>query len=310
MRRIIPFSKYFLLAALFAIFVIIVGVAGFLSKGINWGIDFQPGMIQEVQFSPDINPVSIEDVRASLLPLGTVSVQVLGSPTERRFMIRMEESDIEIGTGVPTERVIRALENNFGQGDVTVTSSYYVESRFSRHLAEQAIWLFTLTLLLILAYCTVRFKFQYGTGIVIAIIHDGVIMLAFIVWSQMEFNTVTIAALLTVLGYSINDKVVVFDRMRETRRIFPDYSYVDVLNRAITETLGRTIITTSTTMMAVSFLYVFTTGSMKDFALALLVGLLSSVYSTIFIASNCVLLWERRVEKKAKEKLGTVPAKV
>jgi preprotein translocase subunit SecF len=124
----------------------------------------------------------------------------------------------------------------------------------------------------------------------------------------MEFNTTTIAAILTILGYSINDTIVIFDRIRETRRIYPDDAFVDVLDRSLTETLNRTIITTLTTMLAVLSLYIFTTGSMKDFALALLVGMISGVYSTIFIASGFVNFWELRKNKREKKRLGAVPA--
>ncbi|NLJ11081.1 MAG: protein translocase subunit SecF, partial [Treponema sp.] len=122
---------------------------------------------------------------------------------------------------------------------------------------------------------------------------------AFIVWLRMEFNTTTIAAILTILGYSINDTIVIFDRIRETLRLYPDSSFEDNMNRAITETLSRTFITTITTMFAVFSLFLFTTGTMKDFALALLIGMTSGVYSTIFIASAFVLFWEKKIKKDA-----------
>jgi preprotein translocase subunit SecF len=263
--------------------------------------------------SPDEQVIPIEDVRSALLPLGTVSVQNLGDPAERRFMIRMEDSDIEGGQGVPAEKIIATLESAFGQGGVAVNKSDYVGSRFSKQLADQAGILLGLTLLLILIYSTIRFKPQYAIGAVLAIVHDALIMVAFVVWSRMEFNTTTIAAILTILGYSINDTIVIFDRVRESRRIYPEDTFVNVLDRAITETLSRTIITTFTTMLAVMSLFIFTTGSMKDFALALLVGMTSGVYSTIFIACGFVLLWENQRVKGAKKKLpapsGAVPAK-
>jgi preprotein translocase subunit SecF len=122
-------------------------------------------------------------------------------------------------------------------------------------------------------------------------------MVAFIAWSRMEFNTTTIAAILTILGYSINDTIVVFDRIRETRRLYHDMSFRAVLDRALSETLARTVITTFTTMLAVFSLYFFTTGSMKDFAQALLVGMVSGVYSTIFIASGWTLFWEKHLKR-------------
>jgi preprotein translocase subunit SecF len=117
----------------------------------------------------------------------------------------------------------------------------------------------------------------------------------------MEFNTSTIAAILTILGYSINNTIVVFDRMRENRRHYPDEIFVTVLDRSLTETLSRTIITTLTTMLAVLSLFIFTTGSMKDFALALLVGLVSGVYTTTFIVTGFVYLWDKEKTKREKK---------
>ena len=407
MKRIIPFSKYFLPAVIFSSVVMVLGGIGYFLLGFSLGVDFQAGLIQEIQFAPtafrltyngpgyatislnrnaldiivsgvgveeqthryafavygtqselaramreleglnvsdlssgtarsswlvqsaqsspqldtdkpfivhylppDAAVIRIEEVRSSLLPLGTVSVQVLGSPQERRFMIRMEDSDLDSGGGnLPAERIVAALENSFGEGEVAVTRSDYVGSRFSKQLTDQAGLLMSMTLLLILAYSAIRFKIQFAIGAVLAIIHDALFMVAFIVWTRMEFNITTIAAILTILGYSINDKIVVFDRMKETRRIFPDDAFVNVLNRAINETMSRTIITTLTTMLAVVSLFIFTTGSMKDFALALLVGMTSGVYSTIFIASAFVNLWESVKVKREKNKMKVITAK-
>ncbi|MDR2211339.1 MAG: protein translocase subunit SecF [Spirochaetaceae bacterium] len=248
---------------------------------------------------PGAPPVSAEEVTQALSGLGRPAVQVLGDPAERRFMIRVQEDDIT--AEFQTADIANTLNRSFGEGEVVVTSSNYVGSRFSKTLADQAVWLLSATLLLILLYASIRFKPQYAIGAVLAIMHDGLIMIAFIAWSRMEFNTTTIAAILTILGYSINDTIVIFDRMRETRRNYPGDTFEMVLNRAISETLGRTFITTITTMLAVMSLYVFTTGSMKDFALALLVGLISGVYSTIFIASGFVLFWDRHISRPKVE---------
>jgi preprotein translocase subunit SecF len=257
-----------------------------------------------VHYLPSDSPlILIEDVRSSLQPLGTVAVQVLGDAKERRFMIRLEDSALEEGSGVPAEKIISTLETSFGTGMVSVIRSDYVGSRFSKDLSDQAGKLIGLTLVLILVYCSVRFKPQFAVGAVLAIIHDAVIMVAFIAWSRMEFNTTTIAAILTILGYSINDTIVIFDRIREARRLYPDDPFVHVLDRALTETLSRTFITTISTMLAVLSLFIFTTGSMKDFALTLLIGLISGVYSTIFIASGFVNLWDVQTKKRAKKSL-------
>jgi len=125
----------------------------------------------------------------------------------------------------------------------------------------------------------------------------------------MEFNTTTIAAILTILGYSINGTIVIFDRVRENRRIFPDDAFVDVLNRSITGTLSRSIITTFTTMLAAISLFLFTTGSMKDFALALLVGMTSGVYTTTFIATGFVYFWDVQASKREKKRFKPAPVK-
>ena len=407
MKRIIPFSRYFIPAVIFSFVLMVLGIVGYFTRGFNLGVDFQAGLIQEVQFAstafrltyngpgnasislsrsaldivisgvgvdeithrfafssypsqgdlvrglrevegigvseaassgilsvwlvqsaqssprleasvpfnihylpPDAASVPIEEVRASLLPLGSVSVQVLGAPADRRFMIRMEESEVGSGgRGVPAEKIIAALESTFGRGEVAVLRSDYVGSRFSKNLTDQVGVLMALTLSLILVYASIRFRPQYAIGAVIGITHDAIIMVAFVAWTRMEFNTSTIAAILTILGYSINNTIVVFDRIRENRRIFPDDAFVDVLNRSLTGTMSRTVITTFTTMLAVGSLYIFTTGAMKDFALALLVGMISGVYTTTFIASGFVNFWESKKLKREKRKLALAASK-
>jgi preprotein translocase subunit SecF len=406
MKKTIRFSRLFLPAAIVSGFIAVMGIAGYIRYGgFNLGIDFQAGLIQEVQLAPtamtltwsgdgnatlsfsrsgmDVvisgagiegrtysfpfsrygtlgvlrdamvsqveglhvtlaagehtasqflvfstqgNPnlggvpyvvhylasgseaVDIARVREAAAGQGqSVSVQSIGQSADRHFMIRVEEKE---GESVQGEKITAALEAYFGAGEVAVLRSDYVGSRFSKNLTDQAGLLLGLTLLLILIYASIRFKPQYAIGAVIAIIHDGLIMVAFIVWTRMEFNTSSIAAILTILGYSINDTIVIFDRIRETRRIYPDDIFRNILDRSLTETLSRTIITTITTMLAVVFLFVFTSGSMKDFALALLVGMISGVYSTIFIASGFVNWWELRKAKRAKRRLaGPGPVK-
>ncbi|MDR0584480.1 MAG: protein translocase subunit SecF [Treponema sp.] len=258
---------------------------------------------------PQSEPISVAQVRVALTSLGqAVSVQNMGQPSDRHFMIRIEDRNNEEVSGVPVEQIVSVLEGGFGSGEIAVLRSDYVGSRFSKDLTDQAGILLALTLLLILIYASIRFKPQYAFGAVIAIIHDALVIVAFIVWTRMEFTTTTIAAILTILGYSINDTIVVFDRIRENRRIRPDDVFVDVLNRALTETLSRTIITTVTTMLAVIFLFIFSSGSMRDFALALLVGMVSGVFSTIFIASGFLNFWETQKNRREKRKLMGAPA--
>jgi preprotein translocase subunit SecF len=220
-------------------------------------------------------------------------------------MIRVEDEE---GCRVKSDQITALLESYFGNGEIAVLRSDYVASRFSKDLTDQAGILTALTLLLILIYASIRFKPQYAFGAVIAIINDALVIISFVVWTRMEFNTSTIAAILTILGYSINNTIVVFDRIRENRRIYPDDAFIDVLNRSLTGTMSRTIITTLTTMLAVMSLFIFTTGSMKDFALALLVGMISGVYTTTFISPGFVYLLEINKGKGEKRKLALTSA--
>ena len=252
---------------------------------------------------PQSPSISIATVREALSSLDqTVSVQSLGHEQSRHFMIRVEDRQIEEDE-VPSETVTGALESYFGAGEVIILRSDYVGSRFSKNLTDQAGVLVGLTLLVMLMYVTFRFKPQYGIGLIIGVVHDALVIVAFVVWTRMEFNTTTIAAILTILGYSVNNTIVVFDRVRETRQISPDENFVSVLNISLTATLSRTIITTLSTMMAVMSLFIFTTGSMKDFALALMIGLISGVYTTTLIASGFVNFWEIQKIKREKQRL-------
>jgi preprotein translocase subunit SecF len=234
-----------------------------------------------------------------------VAVQNLGTPADSHFMIRVE--DKEEGR-VTSSEIIQILDSYFatyyGRGSIAVLRSDYVGSRFSKDLTDQAGILISLTLLLVLIYSTIRFKLQYAVGAVIAIMYDVLIIVAFMVWTRMEFTTLSIAAILTILGYSTNNTIIFFDRVRENLRIYPDHAFIDIIDISLTGILGRTIITTATTMLAVMALFIFTTGSMKDFALALLVGMTSGVFTTLFIVSGFVNFWQNQKIKREKRKLA------
>ena len=249
---------------------------------------------------PQSIPVDISEIRTAMAGFTQgVAVQNLGSPSARHFMIRVEDQ----GEGLVTSSdIIQHLESYFGKGGVAVLRSDYVEQRFSKDLTDQAGILIFLTLLLILIYSTIRFKLQYAIGAVIAIMYDVLVIVAFIVWTRMEFTTLSIAAILTILGYSTNNTIIFFDRVRENLRVYPDNSFVDILNISLTSILGRTIITTVSTMLAVLALFIFTTGSMRDFALALLVGMTSGVFTTLFIVSGFVNFWQKQKVKREKKK--------
>jgi preprotein translocase subunit SecF len=250
--------------------------------------------------------IDSDDIREAIARFPSAAVQVLGNPENRAFQIRLRDDGTDPNASATLrEGLSDALSDAFGKDNIALISTDFVGSRFSKTLASQAVWLVLGTLVLIMAYATIRFRWDFALGAILAIVHDALMMVAFIVWTQMEFNSLTIAALLTIIGYSINDTVVVFDRIRENMRLHPELNIVEHLDLSQTEVLSRTIITTVTTMLAVLSLFVFTTGDMKDFALALLVGMVSGVYSTIFIAGAFISFVSRfrkdggRVREKA-----------
>ncbi|OHD26474.1 MAG: protein-export membrane protein SecF [Spirochaetes bacterium GWB1_59_5] len=396
MKRVIHFHKAFLPAVIVSAVLMLAGLAGLLTKGMNLGVDFQAGINQSVQLAIPVadisysgtgSPVlsiggdslsvvfsgaevesrtatwdlktigtlndlgtamkvegidlvirdgaglsaelllptyqgnytlsstpvlihrtsdseaemfgSTEAIRKAVSSLGSVSVQSIGADSSMQYLIRISDNGEDKAFSEKMPGLIRAaLESAFGASKVVTIKTDYVGARFSKDLADSA-WKLTLfTSLAILAYATIRFKMQYGLGAVLAILHDGLIMVGFMVWTRMEFNTTSIAAILTILGYSINDTIVIFDRVREDRKLDPHSKLSSIIDKSITETLSRTFITTITTMLAVFSLYFFTSGSIKDFALALIVGMISGTYSTIFIATGFVHLWENIKNKR------------
>ncbi|MCL2759579.1 MAG: protein translocase subunit SecF, partial [Treponema sp.] len=252
---------------------------------------------------PQSAPIDISEVRTAMAGFTHgVAVQNLGSPQDRHFMIRVEDREED---RVRSDEIVQILETYFGRGNIAMVRSDYVGSSQSQRLIQQVFYLIPLALLLILVYLIIRFKLQYAVGAVVAVLYDILVIVAFIVWTRMEFNTTSIAAILTILGYTTNNTIIFFDRVRENLRIYSDHSYIDIIDISLTGILGRTIITTATTMLAVLALFIFTTGAMKDFALVLLVGMTSGVYTTLFIVSGFVNFWQNQAIKREKKKLVT-----
>jgi len=278
MKKRIAFSKGFLPCAILSCLIIASGVFSFATRGINLGIDFKPGSVEEVTIK---GAAGIEDVRAALSGIGGVSVKKLGS-AEDSYQIRAGVEESEGG------KITEALVNKYGEGNVDVLKTDFICSSMSSSLARQSIFLLLGTMLLIWLYATIRFHWDFALGAIVALLHDICIMFTFITWSQLEFSTTTLAAVLTIVGYSINATVVILDRVRYNLPLMEVKNFKDLLDQSLSDTLARSIITTVTTLFAVVALYLFTTGSIKDFALAMTVGLLSGCYSSIFISSGFI----------------------
>ena len=274
MKKLIHFSKFFPVAVVLSTVLILSGIVSLCVRGMNWGLEFKPG--QNIQVS--VNAQTDADEISGLLSEKKVNASVKSAGGENSYQIRTE-------SGESGENAVKAaLSEKYGSENVVVEQSQSISAQFSKSLIRDSIVLVLATLVLIFAYTLFRFKWDAALGSVIAVIHDALIMISFFSWSQLEFTTTSIAAILTIIGYSINATVVILDRVRSDMKIVEAKSFKDILNSSLTSTLSRSVITTVTTLFAVLSLVVFTTGDIKNFAIALVVGLISGCYSSLFIA--------------------------
>ncbi len=268
-------------------------------------LDEEPVQVNVRNDEPD-DYLQIQQIRDALGELNNPQVQVVGTAYHQEYLVRVEDPSGD--TKDQLERDIRRLlEESFGDGSVVIKSSEYVGPRFSQTLAQQSFSLTLLALGLILIYIWFRFQFGYAISAIVALTHDVLVMLVFIGATQLEVSTTTIAAVLTIIGYSLNDTIVIFDRIRENEGLLQGRDIEDIINTSITQSLSRTLITSLTTLLAVTALYTFGTGAIKDFALNLIVGIIVGTYSSVFVASPMLLGWRRSREKRQRIKRGLAP---
>jgi len=257
-------------------------------------------------------PVDVEKIRAALKGSGEASIQRVGDSGSSEYMIRLQDSgkDPQLSKSI-VSNLKTELGSAFGADNVLVNQTNFVGARFSESLARSAVWLTLGTFMLILIYCSFRFKPVYAIGAVLSVVHDALVMVAFIVFTRMEFGTTIIAAILTIVGYSINDTIVIYDRIREKVKFGPNVPFRENMNRGVTECLARTFITSGTVLLAAVALFIFTTGTMRDFSLCIIVGVITGTYSSTFIASAFVDGWktiEAKSQAKKQAKLAHIAA--
>ena len=377
MRKTINFNKGFIPCAILSCLIILTGVVGLFVKGINFGLDFKPGLIEEVrvaepvanivyngsakisldmnagqmdlvitgtgienetksfnfavlstvsQLAAELNKVAdvhmtvtdgsyettklflnsavsnqLTNTPMYLYPAGTstittadlrsalgdesVAIKQLGNGADASYQIRMAVSEGDAQNDLQTA-VNEKLYSKFGKENVAIVKTDFIGAGMSKSTTRKSIFMFICVIVLIWVYAAIRFHWDFALGSVIALLHDTLIMFTFICWSGMEFSTTVLAAVLTIVGYSINATVVILDRIRYNLKMMPEAkNFDDILNRSLSDTLTRSILTTATTLFAVLALFIFTTGSIKDFSLAMIVGLISGIYSSIYISS-------------------------
>lgn len=262
------------------------------------------GTALHVYASDPAHNISVDEVRDALSALD-VEVKELGTEDTRSFQIRMAQADDSETPQVLQERIAEPLRTAFGADNVATIRSDHVSSGFSSSNVWRSVVLALVTLLGIWLYATIRFHWDFALGAIIALIHDCLIMFTFIAWAQTEFSATTFAAVLTIFGYSINATVVILDRVRGNMKTMDVKSFNEILDASLSETLSRSIITTVTTLFASVALLIFTTGSIKDFAVVLTVGLVSGCYSSIFISSGFISFMRRRWVPSNGERVGS-----
>ena len=298
--KTVRFTKIRFLMIILSVVLIVGGlVATIFRGGFNLGIDFQAGLSIRVAVDPREADADIESVRAALAGVEGTQVQTVGDEELQQFIIRVSDpGNVASFSSVASGRILDALSDAFGDGTVEELENNFVGPRFSRDLTRNTVLLTTLALAVILIYIWFRFRLGYALSAIIALVHDVAFMLVFIGTFRIEVSTATIAAVLTIIGYSLNDTIVIFDRVRENENVMRESGFDTIINASITQSLSRTLITSLTTLLAVSAIYVFATGSVQLFALNLIIGVVVGTYSSIFIASPALLGWQRATRRR------------
>jgi preprotein translocase subunit SecF len=295
-RKIVQYRKIFYILSAVIIVAGIINIA--VHGGLKMGIDFAGGNVIQVWVKDD---VSIGEVRDVLISTGYGNnVQNIADPERNLFILRTLA--MERDNDLVIRDITDALRNKFGEDKVVVEKVDIVGPRISRFLLRTSYVIGLVAILLILLYTTFRFRFRFGVAAIIALVHDVLVVLSFISFFGKEMDTFILAALLTIIGYSLNDTIVVFDRTRENLKSTKAYeNYEETVNLSINQSLSRTLITSVTTLIAVLSLYIFGGNIMRNFAFALIVGVIVGTYSSMFVASAIVVDWHRLKPEKIKK---------
>ncbi|MBZ4673328.1 MAG: protein-export rane protein SecF [Spirochaeta sp.] len=243
---------------------------------------------------------TIEDVRSALDSLGNVRVQTVGVDGSQTFQVRLGIKEGATQDSMETE-VKNALNAAFGAGNVVVLQSDYIGPKFSATLLSSSILAIVVAMALILLYIWVRFRFAYAVSSLIALVHDILMMLTIITFFRFEFSGITIAALLTIIGYSLNNTIVIFDRIRENVALAPNVSLSVNIDHSVTQSLSRTVMSAVTTLIAIIPLAIFASGDIQLFALKMGFGILFGTYSSNLLAP-AMLYWISNAQAKKKAK--------
>jgi preprotein translocase subunit SecF len=280
-----PFMEKKGLFIFISLIVVSVSVFFILQRGFNFGVDFKGGEKLVYQFLDETGEAPIREALTPL-DLGDIQIVQFGRKKEKSFLVKVKyHADREV-----TREVTQALRNSFGAEKIQLLSEETVGPRVGAELRRRGVFAIVLTWVLILIYIGLRFDFLFSPGAVMALIHDIIITVGFFTYFNKEINLPILAAALTIIGYSINDTIVVYDRIRENLKKLPSHIPMEnLVSISLNETLSRTLVTSITLLFAVVVLFFLGGGVLHDFAFCMIIGVVVGTYSSIFIASPVYL---------------------
>ncbi|MCO6052022.1 protein translocase subunit SecF [Mesorhizobium sp. RP14(2022)] len=287
-----PFMKWAKVRTPISLLLIVVSFALFFTVGVNSGIDFKGGTVMEV--GGHSQPIDIAEVRSKLdaLELGEVQIQSIGNSNE--VLIRVATQP---GGDEAQQQVVQKVRAALGETDYDYRRVEVVGPRVSGELAWTGTLAVLFTIAGIMAYIWIRFEWQFGLAAVATLVHDAILMIGFFALTQIDFNLQSLAAILTVIGYSLNDTVVIFDRIREILRRYKQMPMSDVIDLATNQTLARTIMTSLTILLALVSLYLFGGPVVRSFTASMIWGIVVATASSIFIGGPILIYFNLRPEK-------------
>jgi len=295
-------------AIILSLIVVLAGAGLMVTRGLPLGIDFSGGTSLVVRFS---QPVTLDKVRDAIAPLGGEAVvQQFGDPSEHRVLVRLPQQEgVEEGTALEqgSQRAEAALKSA-GLPSFEVDSREIVGPVIGADLQRRGIYAVLTSLAAITIYIGFRFRFSFAVGAIVATLHDVLVTLAFLMFFRYDISLNVVAAILTITGYSVNDTIVIFDRVRENLRSRRRDPLSQVVNQSVNQTLGRTIITAGTTFLSVLALYLFGGEALEGFAFTMLIGVISGTYSTVFIASAIAILLSQQKGTRGKAQPAAAPS--
>jgi len=301
MIRNINFVSKFKTANIFSLIIFILSVIFISFKGLNYGIDFKGGTLIELRTDTSINASAIRDSLKSM-NLGDVNVKKFGK--EGDYLIKVEQKNSNNSNLIP--EIKKTLADNLNS-DVDFRRVENVGPKVSSELLESSIIAISLALAAMLFYIWIRFEWQFSIGSIIALFHDVTITLGIFSVLSLEINLSIIAAVLTIVGYSMNDTVVIYDRIRENLLKYTKISISDVSNLSINETLSRTIITSITTLLALISIYILGGEILRGFSFAMILGVIIGTYSSMFVASPILKFFKVSYKTLEKEEEKILP---